>query len=455
MVQPEKMLEVCSYCLVLNILWILFSWRALGGSLFSPYILFMASVSVFNYGQVVLEVLGLNHDGLLGLKFPPDLLAETVLFVLFATSALTLGAFITAAFPSSQANRLSMEISDATLREVAGLLFLIALLPSIVEMKRAITLGEAGGYMAIYRSEAAVGFNAYTNVLCGFLVPSSFLLMAGSRKNPSMRIIACSIIGIYVMLQGFLGFRAGAIVVLVTSLWLWHVTITPIPRKIIISLALVAMLILPVIGVLRVLPADERTSFSAWQSTYAEIDNPLIALIREMGGSMAATAYTITLVPDLREYEHGATYAYALSTLAPNLFWTVHPGVLNSPSKWLVETVSPETALAGGGFGFSILAEGYLNFGFQGAALPMLLIGWGIGSLSCRSEMESSPLMLCFIALSLIPLLIYARAEAGNAVRGIVWYGGIPYLLIKHWPRRARAKVQLGGDVPAVEPIIS
>ena len=64
--------------------------------------------------------------------------------------------------------------------------------------------------------------------------------------------------------------------------------------------------------------------------------------------------------------------------------------------------------------------------------------------------MESSHLMLCFIALALLPLLIYARAEAGNALRGVVWYGGIPYILVKHWPKRGNSKVsRIRGPVTA------
>jgi hypothetical protein len=410
----------------------------------------MASVSAFNSGQVVLEVFGLNRDGLLGRIFPPDLLAQTVLFVLFSVSALNLGGFIAAASRVARANRPSSQVSDKTLRQVAGLLFLIALLPSIAETRRAISLGLSGGYMAIYQSEAAAGIGAYTTVLSGFLVPSAFLLLAGSRNRLALRAIACGIIGVYVLLQGFLGFRAAAIVVLITAMWLWHVAIGTIPKKAIILVAAVIVLLLPVIGVLRILPAGERTSLSAWQTTYAEIDNPALEVVREMGGSMATIAHTIALVPDMRDYEYGATYGYALSTLMPNLFWKVHPGVVNSPSKWLVETVSPETAQTGGGFGYSLVAEGYLNFGFLGSAVPMLLLGWGIGTLSRRSEMESSHLMLCFIALALLPLLIYARAEAGNALRGVVWYGGIPYILVKHWPKRGNSKVsRIRGPVTA------
>lgn len=439
MVDADTVLTLGSFGLILHTVWTIFAWSFLGGSLFSPYILFVASVSVFNAGQVYLEALGLNPGGLLGRQFPVDLLAQTVLLVLFALSTLNLGSFIAAMRPLTRRSaRPTVRTPTAVLRRVAVVLFAIAVVPSIIEAKRAVGVVSAGGYTALYQTEAGTGIGAATTVLFDFLVPSAFLLLAGSKSRRATRIAACSIIGAYVCLQGFLGFRGSAIVVLTTSLWLWHTAIAPLPKKVLISLAVAAFLMLPVIGLLRALPAGERASFSVWQRAYTQIDNPVAATIREMGGSMAASAYTISLVPTRREFEYGATYGFAISTLVPNLFWKVHPGALNSPSKWLVETVSPATAHAGGGLGFSLIAEGYLNFGFWGTAIPMLLLGWGIGRLSQRSELGNSPLTLCFIALVTIPLLIYARAEAGNAVRGVLWYGGIPYLLVKCWPRHGR-----------------
>jgi oligosaccharide repeat unit polymerase len=328
-------------------------------------------------------------------------------------------------------------IPDVAVRRAAVVLFIVALIPSLVVAERAVSLVENGGYSALYQAESGIGVSAAPAVLSGFLMPSGFLLLAGSGRNRWSRVFACVLIGSYILLQMFLGFRGVAVVVLAAFLWLWHRAIRRLPTLVpVLVLAAVAVLVLPLVGITRNSAGSDRISLTAWENAYASIDNPAVAILSEMGGSMIAPAYTIRFVPTDHAYELGSSYAYGVLSLIPNLFWPVHPAAEHSPSKWLVEKAEPATARAGGGLGYSVIAEAYLNFGFLGAGVPMVLLGWGIGRLSRWTDVNYKVWKLGLVAIVLVPLLMYARAEAGNVLRGVVWYAGIPYFMVRLWPKR-------------------
>ena len=100
------------------------------------------------------------------------------------------------------------------------------------------------------------------------------------------------------------------------------------------------------------------------------------------------------LRPRWRDYEMGVGYAYAISTLFPNLFWKIHPAMEHElPSSWLTWQVDPYTASQGGGLGFSFIAEAYFNFGYIGVprALRLRLLPQHAGPLVRRGADRRGP----------------------------------------------------------------
>jgi oligosaccharide repeat unit polymerase len=438
----ETMVRITCIWLPLQFMWMLYSWSASGSRLFSPYLLFVVSVVVFNAGQAFLECFGMNKNGLLSGLVSENTLAYTLTFVLYSLSVMHLGALIAARRGTSRNVRRPVSfVSPRILRLTAAGLFVISLVPSLMTWGQAARLVADSGYGALYQADTATGFGASYAVMSGFLVPAGFLLLASGKVHMPSRVAACLLISAYVFLQLFLGFRGGAMVVLVAFLWLWHRVIHRLPLVLTMAvLCAIAVFVLPIVGLTRNTAGRERTSLSAYITAYSEMDNPAVSILSELGGSMIAPAYTIQFMPAEHDYELGASYGYALLSLVPNLFWQVHPAAVHSPSKWLVETAEPGTARAGGGLGFSVIAEAYLNFGFLGSALPLGLIGWAVGSLSCWTDKSLAPQRACFVAIALVPLLMYGRAEAGNVIRGVVWYAGIPYLIVNRLQKRHVSK---------------
>src|SRR5258708_16243482 len=80
--------------LILTFVWVLWSWRALRGTIFEPYSLFMIAVGLFNGGQALLEVLGLNAAGILNGRFSSETLVQALYLVTISLAFLPGGALL-------------------------------------------------------------------------------------------------------------------------------------------------------------------------------------------------------------------------------------------------------------------------------------------------------------------------------------------------------------------------
>ena len=436
----DSLVQLWCVALTLQPIWMIYSWKRMGGEVFSPYTIFAVAVFLFNAGQAVLEVLGLNTLGLLGRKVPESILAETVLLVFYGLSSMHFGALISAVTKSRGRMFARFHVPPSTFRQIGVALFVVSVVPSIMVWRQAVNLVVEGGYGAIYTSDRATGIGSAPLILSGFLIPSAFLLLAGGRSKRTIRRAAFTIIACYVLASMFVGFRGQAVAVLVAFLWLWHQTIRKIPITAVLALlAGLGVFVLPLVGVIRTASGVDRMSVSTVSSAYSQIQNPAVSILYDVGGTMLAPAYTLELVPSQRPYDLGLSYAYAGLAFFPNLFWEVHPTSERALSTWLVNTAEPQRAALHGGLGYSIIAEAYLNFGFAGSALPMALTGWVLGRMSKWSEAGRATDITCFVAIALASLILWSRGESAEVVRGVVWYAAIPYFIVTLWQRpRAR-----------------
>src|SRR5207244_223873 len=87
---------VISWVLSVALAWSVCSWWLVAGTLFDPYGMFMISLFLFNAGQALLEVAGLNAHGILGGKFEDEVLTPALYMVLLGFSFSHLGALFAA-----------------------------------------------------------------------------------------------------------------------------------------------------------------------------------------------------------------------------------------------------------------------------------------------------------------------------------------------------------------------
>ncbi len=427
---PSLVYPLCVILLMLTV-WALWSWRVVTGSLFNPYTLFFLSAALFNGGQAFLEIFGLNRDGLLGGRFSSHILMQTLLIVILGLTAFHWGALVAVTIrrPTPQTRPV---LPAWPVRTVGWILLAVSIVPAFVLLRQALDLVLRYGYFEIYVQESGVGFSAAPQILGTFLVPAALFLLAGSERTPRIMLVSLIVILFYVAINLFMGRRAQALPTLAVYAWLWHRTVAPLPRALVVSAGLATLLVIvPLSATVRNIPGEERLAPDFLVESYFSIENPTVAAISEFGGSMATVAHTIELVPSLREFDNGQSYTYALLTLFPNFFWDVHPTIARgTAASWLVWTVAPYTAERGGGLGYSFIAEAYLNFSSVGVLVILLVLGFFYALFSLWADQRSRTARLATIASFLVFFLFFARAESITVFRPLVWYSLLPYVMV-------------------------
>lgn len=444
----KSLLYPCSVVYALLIVWIVWSWKQTSGSVLSAYLLFVLAAAFFNGGQLLLECIGMNSNGVLGGRFSDETLIRTATFCVLSLACLHLGAMLAARRrPSRCVIPTNLGALDDTALKLGLVCCTLSIVPSVLMFRASLYTVMSTGYFSLYQRETTTGLNAFQAVLSDLLLPAAFILAAGCSKRRAARSLSLVLIAAYCLLNLFLGYRGMATAALSAYAWVWHTRVKhlPVMASIIAGLVLV-LCALPMIGAHREARGAARLDLSSFIRSLDSYDNPAVASITEIGGTMSTVAYTIQLVPATKDFELGQSYVFALLTALPNVFGTsVHPSIQHgTPSAWLVNAVDLKGANAGGGLGYSFIAESYLNFGWFGP-LTLIVLGWAVSRLEVWSCERQSAISSAVVAICIYYGLIYARAETANIVRGLVWYAAIPYALVLLSSRKARRHITSPG----------
>ena len=418
-----------SVLLVALLIWSLASWRILGRHLFDPYVLFLTSAFLFNAGQALLETANLNAGGMLGGEFADELLRRTLLVVAAGLAGLHTGALTALALRRPGA-AIAHETEDQNwLRGVGWVSLAIAVPAATIWLSQSIAIVSASGYASLYDRDFSTGLSATPALLSSLLVTGTLFLTAGGRARRLEARFAGALVMTFVLIQFYMGYRSTAAMPLMAWAWLRHRAVRPIRGTVLLASAAVLLLVVfPVVKEMRNLSSLER-SLGEVSVNLLSADNPAVISIDEMGQSMATVAHTVARLPSERPFDHGVGYAYAVLTLVPNLFWSVHPTIARGTnSDWLVSVVSPWVALHGGGYGYSAIAEAYLNFGIAGPPVVMALVGILLTTLVGWAERTPNAARYALVAVVLAFSLRFPRDELAGILRPIVWYGFLPYL---------------------------
>ena len=434
--------------IVLLFAWMLWSWWYTTHSSFDPYLMFICSLFAFNAGQTPLEVLHLNERGLLDGRFDDETMIATLLIVALAMSVTHLGALL-AAHPSALPGRpLQLAPSSQSLRRVGWTLLIVSAMPSVFLIRDSWNTATQGGYLSLYEREASVGAAASPHVLATFLIPAAMFLLAGSAGRGRERVTAVTVICLYTLTQLVLGYRSAAFPPICAAVWLWDRVEWRVSRRWIVGGTVVVLAVFAVIRETRELNGAERWDPKSFIDSYRSMEKPAALAMGEMGASMGVIAHTYVLVPSSRPFDLGVSYGYAMSTIMPNLFWSIHPAIAHgAASEWLVWAVDPLGASRRAGLGFSCIAEAYLNFGWIGVVVVMGLIGFGVGILTVSGR-HGSRGWLAFIAVVTVFLLRFPRDESASIVRAVVWYSLLPYGTATFLTRLGTLRYDAGASSP-------
>jgi len=424
-----------------SFIWILWSWYAVRKSLFDPYALFMIAAWLFNGGQALLEVFGMNSGGILVNEVRSDTLVKALYLTTVSGLCFHTGALVSLSRKSrSTRTEPSGPEREKASRWAGWMLLGIAFVPALKLLRGSFDLVLDYGYMGLYRRHPAT---PVSYALALFLVPAVIFLVAGSRQSRGTQLFCLALMALYAGSSLFLGQRGAATMSCVAIAWVFEKCIRRIPRPLIALFALLALVIFPMIRGTRITGARYRMSWESQWELLSSIGNPFSAAIAEMGHSLVTVTDTLTLVPESRPFDLGTSYFYAASTIVPNLGWELHPSVTHGLlCDWLTATVDPVTFNSGGGLGFSFIAESYMNFGWYGGPLWLGLVGFWITSFFLSAD-RADPARQALVASFLSFFLVFARGESAIVIRGLAWYALIPYLLVIALTKRRRAQKAL------------
>lgn len=430
------LLFAASVALLLELVWSLVSWQLVAGTIFDPYSIFIVAAMIFNAGAAYLYLFGLNTTGLmiLDFSFPASISLQTLLLVFLCIAMFHFGALLFAgsrAMPLFPARPVALPgaPTPAQIRFVGWALILASALPTALQLKQAISVVRTSGYYGLYQQNYATGLQAGSQFLGSFIVPGALILLAGSRDSRRGRVVSGIVVMIYALIQLSLGARYPAVAPMIAFALLWHRAIRPLPRGLMLGVALfVFAFVLPLVGATRDKPVTDPTDPVP---TASRKEAPFTGVFVETESTTATIAYTLTLVPSIRKFDHGIQYFYAATTLMPNLFWTLHPATRHGlAGDWVTWIVNPGFAASGGSLGYSFIAEAYLNWGWIGGPIFLGIVGFFFARLVYWGCSAAAPARMAVVASFLTFIVFWARGESINIVRPLVWYSLMPYLMI-------------------------
>jgi len=426
---PEYGLGLASVTFTVSAVWVIGSWKISGRKWMTPYAIFLLAALAFNGGQILLYTFDRDYD-MLQKRVSVETLVTTVLVVTGSIMFLHLGALLV---PHTKLKSTrTVEGARIGERYVSLSLLVISFVPSVLTFGRAVKSIATKGYMAgLYQGDVSFGADNAAALIAQFLLPAVFLLVASHRNSRLVRRVSVLLVVLYAVTYLFIGVRSAAMMSLLGFAWLWEFHVAKLPRHFLLGTTAGILFLLPCIAALRNADTQGRTTL-AEDAVSGVMSSPVHALLGETGNSMLTVAHTIDLYPSARSYDTGASYGYALLTILPNVFGTeLHPSVAHGRlADWLVETIDPTIAAIGGGYGYSFIAEAYANFGITGVLGFSLLLGLLLQGLYSWTCAYPAAHRVAFTASVLSMILIYVRGESGSIVRGLIWYGVLPYTAI-------------------------
>lgn len=429
----QALLTPCSVALLVLFAWMLVSWSLTSGTLFNLYGLFLMAAMPFHGGYAVLHLLRQESQVTLLADVSPATLALTLALVLFCFAFLHLGALLREVlWPRLASGREGVpeEAEPRTVYLVGWLLIAVAFVPMVQEIRGALAVVMSTGYKGLFQGAVIEGDagNTVSGLLSSFFLPGVLYLLAGSRDRWIGRVVSLGLVLGYAGAYLFMGYRAYAFLPLLAYAWLWHRCIRPLPL-VPFSLAGLGLFLFvaPLVRHVRNLEGSARLAPSVVWEAYTSVENPVLALMGEMGGTLLTVSYTSELVPSVRPFEGGMGYLRAWLNAVPVLDV---PNVYGDWSIWLAWQVKPLWAANGFGFGYSFIAEAYANFGWMGAPLALAVLGWLAVWLMRWAERTPDPARFALVAAFLPAFLFYARGEMISLSRPLLWYALTPWLAV-------------------------
>ncbi len=275
-----------------------------------------------------------------------------------------------------------------------------------------------GTYDVWWGAKTAGADARFVDIGLVFAMAGVFALLAShDRRQPAHKIAAYAVALALAVMYIQKGARGSLISFGVGAGWCYSQRVRRVHFVPVLAVATIALLMLPVLRVF-------RTTKQIGPAAEASISELAGTSVYEMGGSVMIFGYVLDLVPSRQDYIYGMSFVRAFVDAVPNLGLT--PGksfsigtLEHSPSSWITAQLSPAWWASGGGYGFTMGAEFYYNFGLPGVLIGLLFMGWL--TVRIRNSSQGSALRLVASALFFAGMAVYVRNWIGSPLRTMLW----------------------------------
>lgn len=258
----------------------------------------------------------------------------------------------------------------------------------------------------------------YFSLLAQFLWIPGFLLYAGEtlRSPRGVAKIVLSAVPFLLPVTVY-GIRFLLLIAILGAVMAWHVRV----RR--ITFARIMVVAIPLLAGLSVLG-----QFRGTRSTDL-LELSLRGVMQEAlgpgAGAGAITMVITELVPSILPYQYGGTYISAILNLVPGFVFGSAGRPFFNPSLAFHDIYSP--GLVDHGFGFSMTAEAYMNWGVWGALPTLFLVGLVLGVSYRYLLARRDSYSIAIYTMVVFESLWYLRADSTTYVKAIL----LPILVMK------------------------
>lgn len=207
------------------------------------------------------------------------------------------------------------------------------------------------------------------------------------------------------------GARTALVIISSVLLLVYHYLIKPVKLRWLILAGIASMFLFAFIGIVRGTAAfDIAKLWLEYKYARGTGQTHWYDFLAEAGQSVNTINMTTIIVPSDISYWHGRSYLTAMLHIAPFL-----QGVLANINPILTQTAGDILVIGGlwphgaAGLGYTMVAEGYLNFGIPGAFLHMMILGIWLRRLYVRFASLATPSRALIFFASIGIFLINVR----------------------------------------------
>ena len=393
------------------------------------YMIFMALSFIFMFGEQELFLLGIKMDDMWIYRrfLKSDTIYITGFFTLYTYLVMNIGYSLTLHKRVRKIN-IPNENSDIRSRKLlmkSGIVISLAVLyPTVQILIQNIVLSVTMGYgERVYGTvqNGEIGSDTIMLVLASLMIPALLAMFIGKNKNSKWPWIP---IVVYCSLYMLSGSRINIFCMLCGIFYAYFLVHKSLTKRTFITLLLAGF----VIALMFSFVSHWRSNFESDNKeviTQIIEDNPIIAIVKEMGFTSCATGAVIEHCPSDKPYLYGQSYLSGLIYVLPNAIngnYYVKTPEVDSEFK---DFITPHS-----GIGSSFIAEGYYNFGPFSVILFFIygyLIGVFCNNLERSVNRNDYPKIFLYIGIFCI-FILYVRSDTRTFFRFFLW-GYVPIYL--------------------------